>query len=404
MNFSDNQSMNLFKEFIVIYPSTTRSFEEQAVSCFERLNSTLRKRKLKFENILKLNLFIAAEQSDFPAKKKFIINEFQKRYVSTPQPIGIIAEPPADTYCVVLEVLIFVAEDFIIKHKSIDNLHYSLIENEKYIEIYAGGLTGKDVLSGVYNQSIEAYESMKKILLEEGMTFGDVVRQWNFIENLLEFTTINGTEYQNYQIFNDVRSKFYSESKFPNGYPAATGIGMNCGGVVIDFIARKNKIPDNKIQIIPIGNPEQIDSHKYSERSLLGNSITGDANPATPKFERAKALLNEDFLEIYISGTASIKGELTQEPDNEVRQTEITIENIKKLISTENLNRHGLEVHSNPIFNYIRVYIKNTKYIDIIREVCKMSFNVKEFLFLKADVCRNDLLVEIEGYVTNYKL
>ena len=67
---------------------------------------------------------------------------------------------------------------------------------------------------------------MKAILEKEGMSFDHVVRQWNYIGNILEIK--NGL--QNYQVFNEVRSEFYKKYRTVHGYPAATGIGM-CGRV-----------------------------------------------------------------------------------------------------------------------------------------------------------------------------
>ena len=38
-------------------------------------------------------------------------------------------------------------------------------------------------------------------------------------------------------MFNNVRSNFYNQAVWTNGYPAATGIGTNLGGVLVDIDA-----------------------------------------------------------------------------------------------------------------------------------------------------------------------
>ena len=53
------------------------------------------------------------------------------------------------------------------------------------------------------------------------MNFGDIVRQWNYLERITDITHGN----QCYQDFNDVRTLFYASSAWESGYPAATGIG-----------------------------------------------------------------------------------------------------------------------------------------------------------------------------------
>ena len=43
-----------------------------------------------------------------------------------------------------------------------------------------------------------------------------------------------------------------------HGYPAATGIGTDAGGVIIDFIALSES---EQVQVLPIRNPGQVDAH-----------------------------------------------------------------------------------------------------------------------------------------------
>ena len=53
-----------------------------------------------------------------------------------------------------------------------------------------------------------------------------------------------------------------------HGYPAATGIGMTAGGVVIDFLAAVND------QVWPVKNPVQVDAYKYSNEVLANNKFS----------------------------------------------------------------------------------------------------------------------------------
>jgi len=232
-----------------------------------------------------------------------------------------------------------------------------------------------------------------QILGQEGLSLRNIIRQWNYIENI---AVVAGKEdgSQNYQDFNDVRARYYDRFKFDNGYPAATGIGQDTGGVIISFIALSSS--DN-IKVKPIANPGQVDAHKYSKVVLQGSS----AQKCTPKFERAKLVSIGTRNYIYVSGTASILGEKTVHAGDAEKQTMTTVENIKRLFSRENQEEMGLDFDvSKVLFSHLRVYVKNKTDIPAVKKVCDSELNCKSSLYLISDVCRENLLVEIEGVFT----
>ena len=108
--------------------------------------------------------------------------------------------------------------------------------------------------AGCRLNSEKAFGSLSGIFESAGFQINSIVRQWNYIENILGF---DGSK-QRYQEFNNVRSGFYGDSFNNNGYPAATGIGMNRGGTIIEFIA----IQSDQLATFPIDNPEQVSDRK----------------------------------------------------------------------------------------------------------------------------------------------
>jgi enamine deaminase RidA (YjgF/YER057c/UK114 family) len=176
-----------------------------------------------------------------------------------------------------------------------------------------------------------------------------------------------------------------------NGYPAATGIGMKQGGIIIEFIA----VQSNDLISIPIDNPSQIAAHIYSKTVLAGEECV---LKTTPKFERARYLEMMGKKLIFISGTASIIGEKTVGVGDPTEQTEVTINNIKQLYSTEILDKLSIET-LNPKYGHARVYVKNRKDFPAIKKTFKSHFGNLPVVYIIADICRNDLLVEIEGKV-----
>ena len=50
-------------------------------------------------------------------------------------------------------------------------------------------------------------------------------------------------------------------------------------------------------------------------------------------------------------------------------------------------------------FTYLRAYIKEEHHFQEVRVLCEASFPDVSISYLQADVCRDNLLVEIEGAV-----
>lgn len=235
--------------------------------------------------------------------------------------------------------------------------------------------------------SENAFNRLSEIFESTGFQINSIVRQWNYIENILGF---DGNE-QRYQEFNNVRSDFYGDSFTDNGYPAATGIGMNRGGTIIEFIA----VQSDKLVSAPIDNPEQVAAHAYSKKVLVGEECM---LKTTPKFERARFLELYGKKIIFISGTASIRGENTIGVGDPSMQTEVTIGNIKQLYSDKVLSRFpGGDLV--PKYGHARIYIKNRKDFAAIKKTFRTHFGNLPVVYIVADICRKDLLVEIEGKV-----
>ena len=76
-----------------------------------------------------------------------------------------------------------------------------------------------------------------------------------------------------------------------------------------------------------------------------------------------------------------------------------TIDNIEELISPENFRGHGIEGTGALLSDLakVRVYVKRLADYEKCREVCERRFGDLPTIYALADVCRPELLVEIEG-------
>jgi enamine deaminase RidA (YjgF/YER057c/UK114 family) len=107
----------------------------------------------------------------------------------------------------------------------------------------------------------------------------------------------------------------------------------------------------------------------------------------------------DDYVTTWLSGTASVVHSVSRHPDNIERQTEQTIENIEKLISRENFGFHGVKNAGARLRDLakIRVYLKRQEDFVRCKEICERRFGSVPAIYAVADVCRPELLVEIEG-------
>ena len=272
-----------------------------------------------------------------------------------------------------------------------EGLCYGVIDSEKESMLFAEGIPAADFKASVKEQSREVFGKMERVLTAHGFAVDDVVRQWNYIGSIVSHRAGK----QNYQEFNDARTHYYSTGEWRNGYPAATGIGAEGEGIVVGCIAFKSKVGGN---IYPIDNPLQVAAHAYSKQVLIDNDA--NALKSTPKFERAKVIETERCACCFVSGTAAIRGEESVDATSARLQTIKTIENIEHLISRQNLVRCGCKPYK---FEHakIHVFIKEPKDYEEVRSVVEQRWPNVSALYSVADVCRSELLVEIEGILTS---
>jgi enamine deaminase RidA (YjgF/YER057c/UK114 family) len=377
------------------------SLKEQLDECLHSIKKSLAACRLETRDVLKQTVFLnTADNNDFYALKKELSSGLKGFYKSFYPPTGFIGQPPVGGALMAVELVVMTHRDdrVVISRKDLDDIRYITVNYPGRREIYAAGITSGEISAGTLQQSKDAFRFMKRILENENMDFSHIVRQWNYIENITGRTDFKDGTRQNYQVFNDIRSLNYGEVDFKRGYPAATGIGMDCGGVVLEFIAAD--VPGD-MMVIPVKNPDQVDAHQYSQEELVGRAIKGFGQKSTPKFERAKAIAKDDSYYIYISGTAAIRGQKVVSPDDVEKQTRVTSENIFRLISADNLEKHGLKVSSAAFpLSHIRVYVKNETDMPRVKKVCDEYFEEVPSLYLAADICRESLLVEIEGAIS----
>lgn len=269
---------------------------------------------------------------------------------------------------------------------------YGQIGNKSESLLFIEGVPASDFGHSVRLQSQEVFDKLDNILSTHGFSVDDIVRQWNYIGSIVSYR--DGK--QNYQEFNDARTNYYSKGAWCNGYPAATGIGASGEGIIVGGIAFKKA--DSTVKgIYPIDNPLQVAAHVYSKSVLIDDDL--NAMKSTPKFERAKLIESSRGACCFVSGTAAIRGEESKDTSSARLQTIKTIENIEYLVSKENLVRFGCKPYD---LKYVKlhVFIKNAEDYEEVKRVVEEHYPQMPVVYTIADVCRSELLVEIEGILT----
>ena len=387
------------KHFLGIFPETGTNPGEQLQACLSSLDRKLNSLSINKSSVLKQTLFIkAADLHNFLILRTQFETALTTFYGHPGPPTSFVGQPPQDDKIVSLEVIVparFSSSAQII-YKSQGNIRYLVFDSGTGKEVYAAGITGNTEKTETAEQATAVFTSMAGILKQENLTFSHIVRQWNYIEDIVGTHKESENLKQNYQQFNDVRTLYYNQADFNHGYPAATGIGMNTGGVIIDFIALH---PTAEQTILPLSNPRQIDAHRYSQEVLVGRALSRVPQKGTPKFERAKLVKSPDGGCIYISGTAAIVGQKHSLRETAREQTLTTLDNIAQLISRENLERSGYSISYLPKPAYLRVYVKKPSDLPAVQQACLDHQGEIPTLYVISDICRSELLVEIEGIV-----
>lgn len=344
-------------------------------AAFQQMVNQLLQQIPRQESVLRLVFFGAPKTNDEYISQHTILRERMQAYFGDKIPaFSYVSQSPLNA-AIVVEVHSFTPdkEDRLF-YKKHETCPYVVLENKEGRFLYAGGCQSDSIDKTIEIQSRETFRLIGGLLEREGFPINRIIRQWNYIEQITRIREAN----QNYQSFNNARSDFYGKTLWVNGYPAATGIGTDTGGVLVDFNAAV--FTSLETFTTPIDNDLQIAAHAYSEKVLK----KAQAQKATPKFERARSVTFSGRRIVHISGTAAIRGEESLKDTGIEKQLHITMENIARLIG-------------GAVLQMLRVYLKNKADLQVVKKLMD-NYNLSiPISYLRADICREELLVEIEG-------
>ena len=221
-----------------------------------------------------------------------------------------------------------------------------------------------------------AYLHLDHLIRSQGYPYW--LRAWNFLAGI----TVGEGESERYRRFNAGRySAVGLSSDVGENLPAASALGSESGGFVLCCLAGKR--PGVRIE-----NPRQVSAPEYPPQYGL----------RSPLFARAALVPNRRGAQLLISGTASIVGHESRHIGDPEAQVEETARNFAALVDTA---MHGAPARprtSSARLESLRVYLRDADhYARLLPAIRRLFAPGHEPLVLRADICRRDLLVEIEG-------
>ena len=226
----------------------------------------------------------------------------------------------------------------------------------------------------------EAYECIRSAL--RALRHCHPVRFWNYLPAIHEPMD---SERDRYMVFNAGRfaalsAWFEGLEHFPGRLPAASGVGHGGDDLVIHCLALAQ--PGEAIE-----NPRQIPAFRYSRRY----------GPKPPCFARATVVANprDGAPLLFVAGTASIAGEQSVHQNDLSGQLEETFANLRALLGAAEGIPGPVPLEA---FTHLRVYHLREDDAPAIEKIVRGAVGPSAQLqMVRADICRADLLVEIEG-------
>jgi chorismate lyase/3-hydroxybenzoate synthase len=233
---------------------------------------------------------------------------------------------------------------------------------------------------GLQATTERAYRRLLQHIQELG--YPHLWRVWNF------FPDINDQErgLERYRQFCIGRHQALAGTLqgFPSALPAGTAVGTRSGPLQLYVLAGTHPAAH-------LGNPRQVHAYEYPEHY----------GPCSPSFARATLLQSSSDVhaQLFISGTASIVGHESLHPGLPESQTRETIDNLQALLDHAD-ELAGIAGRHQPARGRYKVYVRRPDHLKTIRQALSIPlFASSQILYLQGDLCRKELLVEIEGVV-----
>ena len=277
-------------------------------------------------------------------------------------PLLIVQDSPADSTPLSVQVHAVSSMESVPLY--LDNVFVGRAFEDAYTKYYMLNILSDTPQESKYVQTKGVFEKALRMLDAFGMDFSNTIRTWLYASDILSW----------YDELNRARNDFFNaHGIYDQIVPASTGIGAdNVFGqsLAIQLLAVCPKADDVVIQ--PAHSPLQSSAMDYKS-----------------SFSRGIKLLAPDHHRLSISGTASIDAAgKTVFVGNAPAQLDLTMRVVNGILSDANMD------WSDTVSSL--VYFKHRKDFGLFDEYCRDHGIKLPHIKLHADVCRDDLLFELE--------
>lgn len=227
--------------------------------------------------------------------------------------------------------------------------------------------------------AFEGYRRILAFLRQQG--YRHALRMWNFFPGINALTDNGSSDSERYKQFSIGRARTFDKfAFFERALPAASAIGTYEPGLLVYFIAAREAG-------LQVENPRQVPAFQYPRQY----------GPRPPSFSRAKLKNWGGEAHLYISGTASVVGHESRHVEDVDAQIEEIRHNIEALLEQAAQSDARFRTSNLGNLSLLRVYARPPHDIRAVRAGVEKHFRNVPALYLAGDICRQELLVEIEG-------
>ena len=221
---------------------------------------------------------------------------------------------------------------------------------------------------GLAEAARAAYAAISRFTLRSGHRH--LLRMYNYFSDI----NVGDGDAERYKLFCSGRAAGFRELADP-AWPAATAIGRQDHSSVLQVYWLAGDEPGQ-----PLENPRQVSAFNYPRQY----------GPAPPTFSRAMQVAGA----MLISGTGSVLGHASHHPDDLPAQLDEILRNHASLRQAGGISAAALAGRG----TLLKIYLRDAAAAGFVASYLRERLPAHaQFVVLGADICRHELLVEIDA-------
>lgn len=219
---------------------------------------------------------------------------------------------------------------------------------------------------GIEGAAGRAYRELAAFIAQRDL---QVLRLWNYLDAI----NVGDGDDERYRLFCNGRAQAMA-GHFEAPFPAATAIGRQDGVRVLQVYGLAASQPGR-----PVENPRQVSAWRYPRQY----------GPSAPTFARAMLAPAGQLL---ISGTAAVVGHESRHDRSVAGQLQETLNN---LLTLHDVAGQGLALGTQSL---LKVYLRDPADGPAVSDWLHHHLpGLGGLLMLEGDICRSELLIEVDG-------